>query len=89
MSTKLYITNVSPQVARDELELLFAAHGTVRSCAVIHQFMTADSTVVAFVEMGSARHCEAAMAALNGTPHRGSALTVSWAVPGAGLHRPR
>jgi RNA recognition motif-containing protein len=89
MSTTLYVTNLSPQAARDEIELLFAAHGTVRSVAVINQFTTADSKGVAFVEMDSERHGEAAMAALNGTPHRDSALTVSWAVPGAGLRRPR
>jgi len=82
MSTKLYVTNLSPEAARDELEFLFVAHGTVRSVAVINQFTTADSKGVAFVEMDSERHGEAAMAALNGTAHRGFALTVSWAVPG-------
>lgn len=82
MSTKLYVTNLSPQAARGELESLFAAHGTVRSVAVINQFTTADSKGVAFVEMDSERHGEAAMAALDGTAHRGFALSVAWAVPG-------
>jgi RNA recognition motif-containing protein len=84
MPRKLYVTNLNPAVARDEIERLFAAHGTIRSVAVINQFVTADlpGTATAFVEMDSDRDGEAAIAALNGVPHHGAALDVRWAAPG-------
>jgi RNA recognition motif-containing protein len=86
MPRKLYVTNLGPAVARDEVERLFAAHGTIRSVAVLHPFVTADrpSTGTAFVEMDSEIEGEAAIAALNGVPHSGgAALAVRWAVPGS------
>lgn len=82
MPRKLYVTNLSPAVPRDEVERLFAVHGAIRSVAVIDQFKTADRTCVAFVEMNLERDGGAAIAALDGTPHRGSTLSVTWAVPG-------
>ena len=81
MPRKLYVTNLNPEVARDELRRLFGAHGAIRSVAVIHQFGNAPRASTAFVEMDSDRHGAAAIAALNGTFHRGSALAVAWAVP--------
>ena len=85
MPRKLYVTNLAPAVARDEVERLFAAHGEIRSVAVLHPFATADrpGAGTAFVEMDSETEGEAAIAALNGVPHGGGdALAVRWAVPG-------
>ena len=85
MPRKLYVTNLGPAVARDEVEALFAGYGTIRSVAVLHPFVTADcpGTGTAFVEMDSEAEGEAAIAALNGVSHRGGdALAVRWAVPG-------
>jgi len=82
MPRTLYVTNVSPAVARHELQGLFAAHGTIRSVAVLKPFQTGDGASTAFVEMDSEAHGEAAIAALNGVPHRGAALAVRWAIPG-------
>jgi RNA recognition motif-containing protein len=81
MPRTLYVTNVNPEVVRAELEGLFAAHGTIRSVAVL-KFQTADGASTAFVEMDSEAHGEAAIAALNGVSHRGAALAVRWAIPG-------
>ena len=91
MPRTLYVTNVSPGVARDELEGLFAAHGPIRSVAVLNRFQAGDGASSAFVEMDSEAHGEAAIAALNGASHCGAALAVCWAVPGRrqGIDPPR
>jgi hypothetical protein len=81
MPRTLYVTNVSPGVARVELEGLFAAHGTIRAVAVLRPFQTADGASTAFVEMDSEADGEAAIAALNGASHHGAALAVRWAIP--------
>jgi RNA recognition motif-containing protein len=91
MSRKLHVGNLSHAVQPDELERLFAGYGTVRSAAVTNQLRTADITGTAEVEMDSDAHGEAAIAALNGTQHCGSALVVCWAEPGqrTGIDLPR
>jgi RNA recognition motif-containing protein len=91
MPRKLHVGNLSHAVHPDELERLFAGYGTVRSVEVTNQLRTADITGTAVVEMDSDANGEAAIAALNGTQHRGSALAVGWSEPGqrTGIDLPR
>jgi RNA recognition motif-containing protein len=98
MPQKLYVTNLNPEVVREDVERLFAAHGTIGSVTVIDPFVTAagPGTRTAFVEMGSDAEGESAISALNGMPHLGgAALAVKWAIPGprqgldlAGIYKP-
>jgi RNA recognition motif-containing protein len=79
MSSTLYVANLSASVERDEVERLFAVHGTVRSINLIPQSQSANGTRAAFVEMDSAEHAAAAIETLDGSPLRGGALYVGWA----------
>jgi RNA recognition motif-containing protein len=81
MPRKLYVSNLSPKVDRDELERLFAVHGTVLSVTVMDQRKTASGTGAGLVEM-DVQQGDAAIAALNGRQHRDLALSVGWAKPG-------
>ena len=91
MAGNLYISNLSHSVDTVKLEHLFAGYGKVRSAEVINELKTADITGTGLIEMDCEEHCEAAIAALNGKQHRGSALVVGWARPGQpqGLDFPR
>ena len=75
----LYVANLSPRVRRDELRRLFAPHGTVHASEVIHTSAAGGGRGAGFIEVDSREHGEAAIAALNGTRHRGAALMVGWA----------
>lgn len=82
MSRKLYVANLSHVVEKTELQRLFAAHGTVRGVHVVRRAGRGGETATAFIEMDSQQDGRTAIAALNGMPHRGRALLVSWATPG-------
>ena len=84
MSRKLYVANLSHMVERDELQHLFANHGSVRSIELIDQVRTGHSEGTGLVEMDSEAHGDAAIAALNGMQHRGFSMIVGWAKPGQG-----
>jgi len=79
MSKKLYVANLSHMVVKDDLQRLFASHGTVRNVEVTTHLKTSNTSASALVEMDSEEHGEAAIAALNGTSYRGEPLTVAWA----------
>jgi cold-inducible RNA-binding protein len=81
MGTKLYVGNLGYDVADDQLNALFAEHGTVRSAQVIMDRETGRSKGFGFVEMGSEKEAQAAIAALNGQQVEGRALTVNEARP--------
>lgn len=81
MPCKLHIGNLSHLVEKNELERLFAVHGTVQSAEVTNRLKAAHIKGTGLVELDSEKHCENAIAALNGMQHRGSALIVSWATP--------
>jgi RNA recognition motif-containing protein len=66
---------------KNELEKLFAAHGTVTSAQVITDRETQRSKGFGFVEMGTDQEAQAAIAALNGKDIDGRALTVNEARP--------
>lgn len=81
MGTKLYVGNLSYDMNKNDLEQMFAAHGTVASAQVITDRETQRSKGFGFVEMGSEQEAQAAISALNGKDVDGRALTVNEARP--------
>ena len=81
MGTKLYVGNLSYDISKNDLEQMFAVHGTVASVQVITDRETQRSKGFGFVEMGSEQEAQAAIAALNGKSIDGRALTVNEARP--------
>lgn len=83
MGQKLYVGNLGYDVSNNDLEQLFASHGTVESASVIMDRDTGRSKGFGFVEMSSSAEAEAAINALNGQDHGGRALKVNEAKPRA------
>ena len=81
MGKKLYVGNLSYDVADAELRQMFEPHGTVGSAQVIMDRSTSRSKGFGFVEMGSDEEAQAAIDALNGQDNNGRALTVNEARP--------
>ena len=81
MGKKLYVGNLSYDVDSSALGELFTPHGTVESSQIITDRETGQSKGFGFVEMGSDKEAQAAIAALNGQDHGGRALTVNEAKP--------
>lgn len=81
MGTKLYVGNLSYDISKNDLEQMFAVHGTVASAQVITDRETQRSKGFGFVEMGSDSEAQAAISALNGKSIDGRALTVNEARP--------
>ena len=81
MAKKLYVGNLPYGVTDSDLQNLFEPHGTVQSAQVIVDRDTGRSKGFGFVEMESAEHAQAAIAALNGQDQNGRALTVNEARP--------
>jgi RNA recognition motif-containing protein len=84
MGTKLYVGNLGYDVGDDQLNGLFAAHGSVRSAQVIIDRETGRSKGFGFVEMASEKEAQAAISGLNGQQVEGRALTVNEARPREG-----
>lgn len=81
MGTKLYVGNLSYDISKNDLEQMFAVHGTVASAQVITDRETQRSKGFGFVEMSSDQEAQAAISALNGKSIDGRALTVNEARP--------
>jgi cold-inducible RNA-binding protein len=81
LGKRLYVGNLSYNITNNDLEQLFAAHGTVVSAAVITDRDTGRSKGFGFVEMGTDEEAQAAMSALNGKSQDGRNLTVNEARP--------
>jgi RNA recognition motif-containing protein len=73
--SKLYVGNLGYSVTSDQLEELFAAHGTVRQVTVI------EGKGFGFVEMSSPAEAEKAKEALDSTDFKGRTLKVDEARP--------
>lgn len=84
MGNKLYVGNLSYDINKNDLEQMFAAHGTVTSAQIITDRETQRSKGFGFVEMSSDQEAQAAIAALNGKSIDGRALTVNEARPQEG-----
>jgi RNA recognition motif-containing protein len=81
LGKKLYVGNLGYGVTSNDLEQLFAAHGTVKSAQVITDRDSGRSKGFAFVEMGTDQEAQAAIAALNGKDVDGRSMTVNEARP--------
>ncbi len=66
MAAKLHVSNLPPDATEQTIRELFARAGTVASVMLMKSLSTGQSKQVAFVEMGSQKETEAAIAALNG-----------------------
>ena len=81
MAKRLYVGNLPYTITDDELRSMFEAHGAVTSAQVIMDRDTGRSKGFGFVEMANDSEAQAAIDALNGTPHGGRPLTVNEARP--------
>src|SRR5258708_30481758 len=81
MSTKLFVGNLSFNATENQLQDLFAAHGTVIEVDVIMDKFSGRPRGFAFVTMESKEAADAAIQALNGKDIDGRALTVNEARP--------
>ena len=75
----IYVGNISWGLNDQDLENLFAEHGTVTSAKIITDRMTNRSRGFAFVEMSDG--AEKAIEALNGTEVDGRELVVNESKP--------
>lgn len=89
MNQKLYVGNLSYATTDQELQDLFAQHGTVQSANVVTDRYTGRSRGFGFVEMGSGEEAQQAIEALNGSDFQGRNLVVNEARPKENSFRPR
>ena len=75
----IYVGNISWGLSDQDLENVFAEHGTVTSAKIITDKMTGRSRGFGFVEMSDG--AEAAIEALNGTEVDGRELVVNESRP--------
>ncbi|WP_447973969.1 RNA recognition motif domain-containing protein [Nitrospira sp. Kam-Ns4a] len=81
MGNKLYVGSLPYSVTDQQLQDLFAQHGTVVSAKVITDRFTGRSRGFGFVEMSTSEEAQKAIAALNGTQYEGRSLVVNEAKP--------
>lgn len=81
MAYRLFVGGLPFSTTSEELEKLFAAHGTVASARVITDRETQRSKGFGFVEFESDDEGKAAEKALNGSELGGRTLTVNQARP--------
>ena len=81
MGSKIYVGGLPYSATEQQLNELFAAHGTVESARVITDKFTGQSRGFGFVEMSTTEEAKTAIAALNGTQLGGRTLTVNEARP--------
>jgi RNA recognition motif-containing protein len=81
MNTKLFVGNLSYNVTENDLQDLFAQHGTVTDVNLMLDRMSGRSRGFAFVTMASKEEADAAAQALNGHALDGRNLTVNEARP--------
>ena len=91
MGKKLFVGNLSFNTTSEDLETLFAEHGTCESATVVTDRDTGRSRGFGFVEMSSASEAEKAISSLNGRDVGGRQINVSEAKPreGGEGRRPR
>ena len=81
MSTKLFVGNLSFKATENQLQDMFAPHGTVLEVDLIMDKFTGRPRGFAFVTMETKEGADAATTALNGKSIDGRALTVNEARP--------
>ena len=81
MNNKLFVGNLSFNTTENDLQDLFAAHGTVNEANLMMDRGTGRPRGFAFVTMNTPEEAQKAMDALNGHSVDGRALTVNIARP--------
>jgi RNA recognition motif-containing protein len=81
VSTKLYVGSLPYSTTEQQLQELFAQHGTVQSAKVITDRYTGQSRGFGFVEMATGEEAQKAITALNGANVGGRTLVVNEARP--------
>lgn len=74
---KIHVGNLAPDVTESDLSTAFEPFGPVESVALIKDKFNGESKGFGFVEIPDQGRAESAIAGLNGTELRGSALRVS------------
>jgi cold-inducible RNA-binding protein len=81
MSNKLFVGNLSFNATENDLQDLFAAHGTVVEVNLMMDRVSGRPRGFGFVTMSTPDEAKAAISALNGKDMDGRALTVNEAKP--------
>jgi RNA recognition motif-containing protein len=81
VGTKLYVGSLPYSTTEQQLQELFAQHGTVQSAKVITDRYTGQSRGFGFVEMATGEEAQKAITALNGAALGGRTLVVNEARP--------
>lgn len=81
MASKLYVGGLPYSTTDQELQDLFAAHGTVTSAVVINDRDSGRSKGFGFVEFDSAEEAQSAIKALDGSELGGRKIVVNEARP--------
>ena len=81
MATRIYVGGLPYSATEEDLQNLFAAHGSVTSATVITDKYTGQAKGFGFVEMSTDAESKSAINALNGTTMGGRSLTVNEAKP--------
>ena len=80
-NNKLFVGNLSFNTTENDLQDMFAAHGTVTEANLMVDRVSGRPRGFGFVTMGTEEEAQKAMAALNGSSVDGRALTVNVAKP--------
>jgi RNA recognition motif-containing protein len=81
MSNKLFVGNLSFKLTENDLNDMFAAHGTVTEANLMMDRISGRPRGFGFVTMGTAEEAQAAITALNGKEIDGRAIVVNVARP--------
>src|SRR5689334_8659748 len=81
MSNKLFVGNLSFNTTENDLQDMFAAHGTVVEANLMVDRVSGRPRGFGFVTMGSPEEAQKAIEALNGSSVDGRNLTVNIARP--------
>lgn len=81
MSNKLFVGNLSFNTTENDLQDMFAAHGTVLEANLMMDRITSRPRGFGFVTMSTPEEAQKAIAALNGSSVDGRNLTVNVAKP--------
>ena len=81
MNTKLYVGNLSFDTLENDLQDLFAEHGSVTEVNLMQDRTTGKARGFGFVTMATKEAADAAIQSLNGKEWKGRALTVNEARP--------
>lgn len=81
MNNKIFVGNLSFNTTENDLQDMFAAHGTVLEANLMMDRATNRSRGFGFVTMSTEAEAQTAISALNGSSIEGRALTVNVARP--------